>query len=421
MPTIGDRFRKGWNAFIGRDPTANMDLGSGTYYRPDRTYRSLGKSIISTVTNRIAIDVAAVKFEHIDRDEEGRYQNTRNSYLNDCLTLSANIDQTSRAFIMDLVISMFDEGVIAVLPTNTRTYPGDTSGGFDIEDMRVAKVTKWFPDAVELEVYNELVGKMVRRTYPKTMVAIIENPLYEVMNEPNSTLQQLNAMYRQLDMERAKGNKLDIIIQLPYAVKGDLQKNRAEQRRESIRDQLTSSEYGIAYIDGTEHVTQLNRSIDNQIWSQISDLQTQLFNQLGLTQAVFDGSADERAMINYYNRTIEPICATIADEFMRKFLSKTARTQGQAIYYYRDPFKLASVEEISDMADKLTRNAILSSNEIRVKIGYKPSDQPDADELRNKNLNADKNSLDPNAEMPMEGEEEPMDPAELGRQFLGGA
>lgn len=392
MANMLERFRKGWNAFIGRDPTYRY-YGRGSTRRPDRMFYFAGRNMIANVENRIAMDVAAIKFEHVKLDEDGNYKESiKGSSLARCLQREANIDQTGRSFIQDIVMSMFDEGVIGVLPTDCDVNPEFTEA-FNVRTMRVGKVVQWYPNAVTLNVYNERTGQRQDVTYPKSMVAIIENPLYAIMNEPNGTMQQLQALYQQLDTERAKGNRLDLIIQLPYALKSPAKLAEAKKRRQEISDQLQESEYGIAYIDGTEHVTQLNRAIDNTIWNQINELRTQLYNQLGLTPAIFDGTADEQAMINYYNRTIEPICAAIADEFIRKFISKTAQSQGQSIFYHRDIFKLAGVSELSDMADKLTRNAIMSSNEVRVRIGLKPSDQPDADELRNKNLNQDQNPI----------------------------
>lgn len=391
MPSFKERLQHGWNAFMGRDPTyMPAEIGFGSSYRPDRIRLSYGneKAITSTIFNRIAMDVAAINIKHVRVDEDGRYLETINSGLNNCLTLDANIDQTGRALIQDAVMSMFDEGCVALVPTDTTLNPRVT-GSYDIDKIRTAKIVEWFPEHVRLRVYNEKRGEKEDILLPKSMVAIIENPLYSVMNEPNSTLQRLIRTLNQLDIynrDNATG-KLDLIIQLPYVIKSESRRAQAESRRKEVEMQLTGSKYGIAYTDGTERITQLNRPVENTLWTQVKELTSMLYNQLGLTESIFDGTADERTMINYYNRTIDPILSAISEEMMRKFLTKTARTQGQAILYFRDPFKLVPVSELADIADKFTRNEIASSNEMRAEIGWKPADDPRADQLVNKNIN----------------------------------
>ncbi|MBP3826298.1 MAG: phage portal protein [Butyrivibrio sp.] len=400
MPTIRERFRKSWNTFLGRDPTEKSsssasisrveNLGYGTSVRPDRfrpKFRN-SRSIVASIQNRIAIDVASVDIEHVRVDADGRFKEKLKSNLSSCLTKEANIDQTGRAFRQDMVVSMFDEGVVAVVPVNA-DISMDGTQILDVYSLRTGKITAWYPKHVRVDVYNEETGRREEIVLPKSTVAIIENPLYSIMNEPNSTLQRLLRTISKLDVlnEQNASGKLDLIIQLPYVIKSEERRRQAEERRKDIVDQLTGSKYGIAYTDGTEKITQLNRSLDSNLWQQITDLTNRLYNELGLTTSIFDGTADEQTMINYNNRTIEPICAAIAEEFERKFLTKTARTQGQAIKYFRDPFKLVPVSQIADMADKFTRNEIMSSNEFRGKIGLKPSDDPKADELRNSNIN----------------------------------
>lgn len=401
-----DTLQHAWNAFLSREPTyTNRDLGYSSSYRPDHIRFSRGneRSIVTAVYNRIAIDVALVNIEHVRLDENGRYTETIKSKLQNALSLDANIDQTGRAFMLDLVMSMFDEGVVAVVPIDT-TYDPIHTDSYDIKTIRTGKVVEWFPQHVKVNVYNEKIGRKEDILLPKKMVAIIENPLYNVMNEPNSTLQRLIRTLNQLDLINGQttSGKLDLIIQLPYVIKSDARKVQAEARRAEIERQLTGSKYGIAYTDGTEKITQLNRSVDNQLWSQVKDLTDMLYAQLGLSQAIFDGTADEAAMLNYYNRTIDPILLAITEEMERKFLTATARTQGQAIRYFRDPFRLVPISQIADIADKFTRNEIATSNEIRAEIGWKPSDDPEADELRNKNLNKSDNPME---EMPMDEEE----------------
>ena len=380
---------------MGRDPTSTYryeDIGYGQATRPDkaRYYRLNDRSIISAVICRIGMDAAAIDMKHV-RLEDGRYVETIDSKLNNVLTTDANIDQTGRAFIQDAVMSMCDEGVVAIVPTDTTTNP--YTGTYEIERLRTGRVTEWYPEHVRVEVYNERVGKRQEITLPKAMVAIVENPLYSVMNEPNSTLQRLKRTLANLDIldDRNASGKLDLIIQLPYVIKSEAKKKQAEERRKDIEMQLIGSKYGVAYTDGTERVVQLNRPIENNYWTQAKELTSMLYNQLGLTEAVFDGTADERTMTNYYNRTIEPILSAISEEMHRKFLTKTARSQGQAIRFFRDPFKLVTVESIAEVADKFTRNEIASSNEIRTVLGWKPSKDPKADALINSNINQGQN------------------------------
>ena len=396
MPSLSDRLQHAWNAFLSRDPTkyGYPQLGFGNSLRPDRPRfsRRIEKSVVTSIYNRIAIDVSQIEIEHVRLDDNGRYKETINDSLNNALRLDANIDQTGRALIQDIVMSMCDEGVVAVVPVDTYDDPDETDG-YRIETLRTGKIVEWYPAHVKVQLYNERTGRREEITLPKRYVAVIQNPLYEVMNEPNSTLQRLIRTLNRLDLvnEQNTSGKLDLIIQLPYVIKSQARRDQANLRRKEIEDQLTGSKYGIAYTDGTEKITQLNRAVDNQLWQQAQDLTTMLFNQLGLTQSVFDGSADEATMLNYYSRTIDPILSAITEEMQRKFLSKTARTQGQAIRYFRNPFRLVPAEKLADIADKLTRNEIASSNEMRAEIGWKPIDDPRADELRNKNLNQEKN------------------------------
>lgn len=390
MPSIFERFQHGWNAFLGRDPTITpaVEYGYGTSYRPDR-FRYLGgaeRSIVSSVVNRISIDAAQVDIRHVRVDENDRYIDTIKSKLNNALTMEANIDQTGRALIQDIVTSMCDEGVVAVVPTVTSSDPD--KGTFNIFEMRTGRIKTWYPKYVKVEVYNDDTGKRQELVLSKKSIAIIMNPLYDVMNEPNSTLQRLKRILANMDVlnEQNASGKLDLIIQLPYVVKTSTRKEQAEKRRKEIEMQLTGSKYGIAYTDGTERITQLNRPVENNLWTQAKELTSMLYNQLGLTQSVFDGTADETTMTNYYSRTIEPILSAITEEMERKFLTVTARTQGQSIKYFRDPFKLVTVATIANFADSLTRNEIATKNEIRTLIGWKPSDDPKADELRNANI-----------------------------------
>ena len=391
--TIRERLQHAWNAFRSRDQangSRNPEAGASYSYRPDRVRLALGneRSIIASVYTRIAIDVSSVSVQHVRLDQNGRFLKKEDSALNDCLSIEANVDQTGRALLQDAVMSMFDEGVVAIVPTDTSINPA-VSGSYDILSLRTGKIIEWFPSFVRVRVYNEKTGQREELVLPKSTVAIIENPLYAVMNEPNSTLKRLIYKLNLLDSldEQASSGKLDLIIQLPYVIKSEARKAQAEQRRKDIEVQLSGSKYGIAYTDGTERITQLNRPAENNLMTQIEYLTSMLYGQLGLTESIFDGTADEKTMLNYYNRTVEPILAAITDEIKRKFLTKTARTQFQSIMYFRDPFKLVPVSELADIADKFTRNEVLSSNEIRGVIGYKPSDDPKADELRNKNLN----------------------------------
>lgn len=371
-------------------PIYNESTYGGYSSRPDRTILTRGneRSIVNAVYNRIANDVAQINLLHAELDGNGKYVTTIDDDLNKCLTLQANIDQTGRAFILDLVLSMFDEGVVAVVPIDTDISP-DVTDGYKIYTMRTARILQWFPSYVKVRAYDDRIGQYKEIDCPKDSIAIIENPFYTVMNEPNSTAKRLMRKLNLIDMldERNSGKKLDLIIQLPYIVKSEARRQQAEHRRLEIEKQLTSSEYGIAYTDGTENIIQLNRPVENQLATQVQDLRTDLYAQLGITQAILDGSASEQQMLNYYSRTVEPILSAIADEFKRKFLTKNARTRGQSIWFFRDPFKLVPVEKIADIADKFTRNEILSSNEIRAIVGYKPVDDPAANELRNKNLN----------------------------------
>lgn len=413
MPEIQKRFKNAWNAFLGRDPTRNYSptFGYGTGVRPDRPRFSISneRSLVNNIYNRIALDVAAVNIEHVKVDENGRYTETVNSGLNNCLRVDANIDQTGRAFIQDVVISLFDEGVVAVVPTDIDDDNPTTPYSNDILTLRTGKVTEWFPDKVRVSVYNENYGRRDQIILPKSMVGIIENPFYSVMNEPNSILQRLIRTLNRIDRldEQNASGKMDLIIQFPYSLKSELRRQQAEERRKAITDQLTGSKYGIAYIDQAEKIVQLNRPIENNLWTQATDLTAMLYQQLGISQSILDGTADEQTMRNYYNNTIDPVLCAITEELIRKFLSKTSRTQGHSIKYFRDPFKLVPVSQLADIADKFTRNEIASSNELRAEIGWKPSKDPRADELRNKNLNEAKQESEPinlKKEVP-EGEE----------------
>lgn len=388
---IGSRLKHAWNAFMNRDPTeVDYDIGPAYYYRPDRPRLTRGneRSIVTAVYNRIALDVSDIDIRHVRLDKNGRYIEDINSGLNNCLTVEANIDQTGKAFIQDVVMSMLDEGCVAIVPVDTTLNPKVT-GSYDINSMRTGKIIQWYPQHVKVNLYNDKTGRKEEVTLPKSMVAIVENPLYAVMNEPNSTLQRLIRKLNLLDYvdEQTGAGKLDLIIQLPYVIKSNARRQQAEDRRADIERQLKDSKYGIAYTDGTERITQLNRPVENNLMKQIEYLTSMLYSQLGINQAVLDGTADEKTMLNYTNRSIGPIISAIVDEMKRKFLTKTARSQMQSIRYFKDPFKLVPVNEIAEISDKLTRNEIASSNEIRQIIGWKPSQDPAADELRNKNLN----------------------------------
>ena len=388
---ISDRLQHAWNAFMNRDPTYNyQDLGNSYSIRPDRPRFTRGneRSIVTSVYNRIALDVSAISIQHVRLDDNGRFKEQMNTSLNSCLTLSANTDQTGRAFIQDAVMSMLDEGCVAIVPIDTTTDP-NISDSYDILTMRTAKILDWYPNHVRIRVYNEKIGRQEETIVPKKMVAIVENPLYAVINEPNSTMQRLVRKLGLLDVtdEQTASGKLDLIIQLPYVIKTEARRQQAEERRKSIEMQLAGSKYGIAYTDGTERITQLNRSRENNLMKQSEYLTSMLYSQLGITQSILDGTADEKTMLNYYSRTIEPIISAIVDEMKRKFLTKTARSQHQSIAFFRDPFKLVPVNDIAEIADKFTRNEIMTSNEIRQIVGMKPSNDPKADKLINSNLN----------------------------------
>ncbi|MBS6584853.1 MAG: phage portal protein [Eubacterium sp.] len=384
------RVKNAWNVFRNKDPTRdNYNLGTGYYIRPDRPRFSRGneRSIVSAVYNRIALDVSSVDIRHVRLDKEGKYLSDISSGLNTCLTLEANTDQTGRAFMQDVVMSMLDEGHVAIVPVETVGDPW-LGSSYDILSLRTGRVIDWYPKHVRVELYNELTGNRENVVMPKSAVAIIENPFYAVMNEPNSTLQRLLRKLTLLDGvdEAASSGKLDLIIQLPYVIKSEARKKQAEERRKELEQQLAGSKYGIAYTDGTEHITQLNRSVENNLMKQIEYLTSMLYSQLGITQAILDDTADEKTMLNYNNRTIEPITAAISDEMNRKFLTKTARSQGQSIKWFRDPFRLVPVNNVAEIADKFTRNEIMTSNEIRQVIGMKPSDDPKANQLVNSNI-----------------------------------
>ena len=386
------RLKHAWNAFINnKDPTPKyQDIGASYYYRPDRQRFTGGneRTIVTSVYNRIALDAAAVEIKHVRLDENERYLETIDSGINRCLNEEANIDQTGRAFIQDVVMSMLDEGCVAIVPVDTTFNPNITNS-YDVQSMRVGKILQWYPNHIQVRVYNEKTGNKEDIIVPKNIVGIIENPLYAVINEPNSTMQRLIRKLSLLDAvdEQSGSGKLDLIIQLPYTIKTEARRQQAEARRKEIEVQLTNSKYGIAYTDGTERITQLNRPIENNLMKQIEYLTSMLYSQLGITQSILDGTADEKTMLNYYSRSIEPIISAIVDELKRKFLTRTARSQLQSFLFFRDPFKLVPITEIATIADTFTRNEILSSNEVRQLIGIKPSSDPKADQLRNSNLN----------------------------------
>ena len=387
---ISTRLKHAWNAFTNRDPTYYYQMfGSGYSSRPDRPRLSRGneRSIVTSIFNRIALDVAGISIKHCQLDKNGRYISDVDSGLNSCLNLEANIDQTGRAFIQDVVMSMLDEGCVAIVPTDTTINPKLTDS-YDIQSIRTGKIIEWYPSHVKVRLYNEETGEKEDIMLPKKQVAIIENPLYAVVNEPNSTMQRLIRKLRLLDVtdEQTASGKLDLIIQLPYVIKTDARREQAEKRRKDIESQLAEGKYGIAYTDGTEKITQLNRSVENNLMKQIEYLTNMVYSQLGITQSVMDGTADEKTMLNYNNRTIEPIISAIVDEMKRKFLTKTARSQNKSIMYFKDPFKLVPVNDIAEIADKFTRNEIMTSNEIRQIVGMKPSNDPKADELVNSNI-----------------------------------
>ena len=384
-----NRIQRGWNAFSNRDPTNDSnDQGMSYFYRPDRPRFTRGneRSIVTSVYNRIALDASAINIQHVRLDDNGRFSSVIESGLNNCLTLDANTDQTGRAFIQDAVMSMLDEGCVALVPIETDKDP-DT-GSFEIFSIRTGKIIEWRPKTVKVRTYNARTGKKEDIYVPKNSIAIVENPLYAVINEPNSTMQRLIRKLSLLDVtdENTASGKLDLIMQLPYTIKTEARRKQAEDRRKDIEMQLASSKYGIAYADATERITQLNRPVENNLMKQIEYLTSMLYSQLGITQTILDGTADDKTMLNYYNRTIEPIVSAIVDEMKRKFLTKTARTQKQSIMFFRDPFKLVPINDIAEIADKFTRNEIMTSNEIRQIVGMKPSDDPKADELRNSNI-----------------------------------
>lgn len=390
--SFGSRIRRAWNVFKNRDPMTDMSwrLGYGDSQRADRVILSSNneKTIVNAIYNRIALDVASLKFRHVRLDENERFKEEMTTGLNEVLKTEANLDQSGRAFVHDMVLSMIDEGVVAAVPVETTDDP-EVSSSYDILQMRVGPIVEWYPQHVKVRLYNSITGKHQDFTFRKRDVAILENPFYAVMNAPNSTLQRLIRKLRLLDVidEQAGSGKLDLIIQLPYTIRSEARQEQAEIRRKSVEDQLAGNKLGIAYIDSTEKVIQLNRSVENNLLKQVEYLTSMLYSQLGFSQSILDGTADEQTMLNYQNKTVEPLASTITDEFKRKFLTKTARTQGQSVMFFTEPFRITPVSQIAEIADKFTRNEILTSNEIRQIIGIKPSDDPKADELRNSNLN----------------------------------
>lgn len=424
---IADRFQRGWAAFFGRDPTdekANYNEPYNPYWaltssgKPDRVEYIQGneRTIVTTVINRIALDVSSISFRHVKTDEDNNFKEFYESYLDDCLNYSANIDQTGKQLIRDAVTVMCERGVCAIVPTWTDDEPTDKSASYDILEMRVGRVMEWQPNRVLVRVYDDTTGEYRERYWSKANAAIIENPFYPVMNAPNGTLQKLIRLQKQLDLDHAKGNKLDLLIQLPFVNRNNLQDKRAEKRKKDIESQLNQGTLGIAYLNAEEKVTQLNRAVDNNIWTEIQNLKSEIYSQLGLSQAIFDGTATEDQLNQYYNRTVEVYCDSIVEELSRKFITKTARTQGQTIMYFRDSFKLIPISQIPDLADKLTRNAILSTNEMRVKIGFRPSDQEDANTLRNKNLNLSDNDIANGGEAPTGDADNTTEPTGFKRQ-----
>ena len=405
-----NRLQHSWNAFMNRDPTAYYTNAGGNYYtyRPDRIRLTRGneRSIVTSVYNRIGLDVASIDIKHCRLDKNGRFIEVIDSSLNSCLNLEANIDQTGRAFKQDIVMSMLDEGCVAIVPIDTTINPS-VSGSYDINSMRTGKILEWYPAHVKVKVYNDQTGNYEELILPKSTVGIVENPLYAVMNEPNSTLQRLIRKLNLLDAidEQSGSGKLDLIIQLPYTIRSDARRQQAEKRRKEIESQLSDSKYGIAYADGTERITQLNRSVENNLMSQIEYLTSMLYSQLGITQSILDGTADEQTQLNYLTRSIEPIVSAIVDEMKRKFLTKTARSQNQSISYFRDPFKLVPVNDIAEIADKFTRNEIMTSNEIRQVIGMQPSNDPKADQLVNSNISQPTDSSESDNEQIKENKE----------------
>lgn len=404
-PTVGSRLKHAWNAFLNNQSVVYRDIGMSSSYRPDRPRFTRGndRSIVAPIYNRIALDVSAIDIRHVYLDENERFIDRVDSGLNYCLSDEANVDQTGRELIQDIVVSMFDEGVVAIVPVDTSFNPFNT-GSYDIKTLRTGKVMEWYPSHVKVNVYNEKTGRREDVVLMKKFVGIVQNPLYAVINEPNSIMQRLIRKLNLLDAidEQSSSGKLDLIIQLPYVVKSPMRKQQAEERRKQIEDQLVNSKYGIAYTDGTEHITQLNRPVENNLMKQVEYLTSMLYSQLGITQEVMDGSADEKTMLNYTNRTLEPILSAITEEMKRKFLTRTARSQGQSVEFFSNPFKLVPVSDLAEISDKMTRNEIMTSNEIRQIIGLKPSTDPKADELRNKNLSEPAGSTES-----MSNEEEP--------------
>ncbi len=407
---LTNRLQHAWNAFMNRDPTAYYTNAGGNYYvhRPDRIRLSRGneRSIVTSIYNRIGLDVASININHCKLDKDDRFVEFIDSGLNNCLNLEANIDQTGQALKQDIVMSMLDEGVVAIVPIDTTLDPTVT-GSYDIQTMRTGEILEWYPAHVKVKIYNDKKGYYEELVLPKSMVGIVENPFYSIMNEPNSTMQRLIRKLNLLDVidDQSGSGKLDLIIQLPYTIKSPTKRQQADERRKQIEEQLTNSKYGIAYADATERITQLNRSVDNNLMSQIEYLTSMLYSQLGITQSILDGTADEQTQLNYLTHTVEPILSAIVDEMKRKFLTKTARSQKQTISYFRDPFKLVPVNNIAEIADKFTRNEIMTSNEIRQKIGMKPSDDPKADQLMNSNISQAAEQMEPDKESNMEGEE----------------
>lgn len=398
--SFGSRIRRAWNVFKNRDPMTDMSwrLGYGDSQRADRVILSSNneKTIVNAIYNRIALDVASLKFRHVRLDENERFKEEMSTGLNEVLKTEANLDQSGRAFVHDMVLSMIDEGVVAAVPVETTDDP-EVSSSYDILQMRVGPIVEWYPQHVRVRLYNSVTGQRQEFPFRKRDVAILENPFYAVMNAPNSTLQRLIRKLRLLDVidEQAGSGKLDLIIQLPYTIRSEARQQQAEVRRKSVEDQLAGNKLGIAYIDSTEKVIQLNRSVENNLLKQVEYLTSMLYSQLGFSQSILDGTADEQTMLNYQNKTVEPLASTITDEFKRKFLTKTARTQGQSVMFFTEPFRITPVSQIAEIADKFTRNEILTSNEIRQIIGIKPSDDPKADELRNSNLNQEKQGDEP--------------------------
>ena len=398
--SFGSRIRRAWNVFKNRDPMTDMSwrLGYGDSQRADRVILSSNneKTIVNAIYNRIALDVASLKFRHVRLDENERFKEEMSTGLNEVLKTEANLDQSGRAFVHDMVLSMIDEGVVVAVPVETTDDP-EVSSSYDILQMRVGPIVEWYPQHVKVRLYNSVTGQRQEFTFRKRDVAILENPFYAVMNAPNSTLQRLIRKLRLLDVidEQAGSGKLDLIIQLPYTIRSEARQQQAEVRRKSVEDQLAGNKLGIAYIDSTEKVIQLNRSVENNLLKQVEYLTSMLYSQLGFSQSILDGTADEQTMLNYQNKTVEPLASTITDEFKRKFLTKTARTQGQSVMFFTEPFRITPISQIAEIADKFTRNEILTSNEIRQIIGIKPSDDPKADELRNSNLNQEKQGDEP--------------------------